>query len=198
MPFSWLTSRARHALEHAIADDEAREPCRPAARQRCGQARRARRNGTAALAARGRDHGTLVVHPLAAPELSAALARRMPRGFRDRTEGMRALFGGLLPHDVLARESKAGFDEAFFHRHSRGFAATWDGDGVPEQFVDVEARRREWRAGAPAAQSFTRLQLAWLAREARAEGSARELLQEPLGGGREGAPATGPAHLHER
>ncbi len=182
VPFAWLAPRGRRALAHAIADEDASEPCTPAARLRFWHGMRSLRIGTAALAALGRDNDALVVHPLAAPDVAAAVARAAPRGFRSRTEGMRALFGGVLPHDVLARTSKAGFDEAFFHRHSRAFAATWTGDGVPVDVVDVAALRREWQSGAPAAQSLTLLQMAWLARETRANGSAGEHVQESLGG----------------
>ncbi len=181
VPFAWLTPRARRELAHVIADQDAREPCTPAARLRFWQGRRSLRIGTAALTALGRDHDALVVHPLAAPNVAATVARAAPRGFQSRTEGMRALFAGVLSHDVLARESKAGFDEAFFHRHSRAFAATWDGDGVPADAVDVAALRREWQSRAPAAQSLTLLQMAWLARETRGNESAGELVQESLG-----------------
>jgi len=64
-----------------------------------------------------------------------------------------------------ARSGKAAFDEAFFHRHGRAFAASWDGTGLPEDVVDVAALRREWGSGAPAPQSLSLLQVAWLARE---------------------------------
>jgi asparagine synthetase B (glutamine-hydrolysing) len=198
VPFGWLTPDARRALAHAIAEAEAREPVRPRARLRFWQGLRSMRIGTAALATLGRDEDVLVAHPLSAPEVAAAIARAAPRGFRGRTEGMQALFAGHLPRDVLARSSKAAFDEAFFHRHGREFAASWDGEGLPEDVVDVAALRREWRSGAPAAQSLSLLQVAWLARETRADGSGGELGQEPLGGLLQRRPATGPAPLHER
>jgi hypothetical protein len=198
VPFAWLAPRARRALAHVIAEDDAREPCTPAARLRFWHGRRSLRIGTAALTALGRDNDALVVHPLAAPDVAAAVARTAPRGFRGRTEGMRALFAGVLPDDVRARASKAGFDEAFFHGHSRTFAATWDGDGVPAGVVDVTALRREWQSRAPAAQSLTLLQVAWLACETRANGSAGELGQESLGGLLQRSPTARPAHLYER
>jgi asparagine synthase (glutamine-hydrolysing) len=196
VPFDWLTPGARRDLTRAIADAEAREPVRPIARLRFWQGLRSLRLGAAALAALGGDEDVHVAHPLAAPNVAAAIGHVAPRGFRGRTEGMLALFADLLPRDVLARSSKAGFDNVFFHRHSREFAATWDGEGVPGDAVDVDALRREWGSGAPAPQSLTLLQAAWLAREARA--SAGELGHEPLGGLLEGPPTAGPPDLHER
>jgi hypothetical protein len=198
VPFAWLSSHARRAIARVVADEEAREPLTPAARLRFWHARRSLRIGTAALGALGRDHDVLVVHPLAAPAVAAAVARSAPRGFRGRTAGMRALFAGVLPDEVLGRASKACFDEAFFHRHSRAFAATWDGDGAPAGVVDVEALRREWRSPAPAPQSLTLLQAAWLVRHRRANGSARELCDETVGGLLERAPAARSAQPQER
>jgi len=165
VPFGWLTADAHRALARTIAEAEAREPVRPEARLRFWQGLRSMRIGTAALATLGRDEDVLVAHPLSAPKLAAAIARDARRGFRGRTEGMQALFAGHLPDDVLARSGKATFDEAFFHRHGRAFAASWDGTGLPEDVVDVAALRREWGSGAPAPQSLSLLQVAWLARE---------------------------------
>jgi hypothetical protein len=197
VPFGWLTPDARRALAYAIAEAEAREPVRPRARLRFWQGLRSMRIGTAALAALGRDENVLVAHPLSAPEVAAAIARAAPRGFRGRTEGMQALFGEHLPRDVLARSSKAAFDDAFFNRHGRAFASSWDGEGLPEDVVDVAALRREWASGAPAAQSLALLQVAWLARDMGADGSGRERGQQPLDSLLQRPGATGPAHMHE-
>jgi ABC-type multidrug transport system fused ATPase/permease subunit len=92
---------------------------------------------------------------------------------------MEALFAGHLPRDVLARSSKASFDEAFFHRHGRAFAASWDGAGLPEDVVDVTALSREWRSGAPAPQSLSLLQVAWLARESGRVGPVVGVMHVP-------------------
>jgi asparagine synthetase B (glutamine-hydrolysing) len=198
VPFAWLSTWARRALARVIADEEAREPLTPAARLRLWHALRSLRIGCAAVGALGRDHDVLLDHPFAAPEVAAAVARAFPRGFRDRTMGMRALFDDLLPDEILGRRSKAHFDEAFFHRHSRAFEPTWDGDGVPADVVDVATLRREWRSSSPAPQSLTLLQAAWLARERRANGSAGELVHESRGGLLERAPTTRPTNAQER
>jgi hypothetical protein len=85
---------------------------------------------------------------------------------------MRALFGDLLPPEVLSRRSKAGFDAVFFNRHSRAFANSWDGTGAPDGLIDAAALRQHWLDGAPNAQTFTLLQALWL---------ARDRVQQPLG-----------------
>jgi hypothetical protein len=198
VPFAWLSAQGRRALAHVIAHEDAREPLTPAARLRFWHGLRSLRIGVAALGALGTDHDVLLGHPFAAPEVAAAVAHSFPRGFRGRTQGMRALFDGVLPDEVLTRAGKACFDEAFFHRHSRAFQATWDGDGVPPDMVDVAALRREWRSPSPAPQSLTLLQAAWLARQRRANRSTAELVHESRGGPLERAPTTRPANAQER
>jgi asparagine synthase (glutamine-hydrolysing) len=108
------------------------------------------------------DADVELAHPLFDAGLWSAVAAR--GGFSDRTAGMRALFGELLPDDLLARRSKASFDAVFFNRHSRAFADAWDGSGAPAGLVDAEALRAHWRGDAPAAQTYTLLQALWLAR----------------------------------
>jgi ABC-type uncharacterized transport system YnjBCD ATPase subunit len=178
VPFGWLRPRARRALIRALADEEAREPLSPTARLRFWHGLRSLRMGTAALATLASDHNVLVAYPLAAPEVAGAVARAAPRGFAARTAGMRAVFDDILPEAVIARATKASFDEAFFHRHSRAFAATWDGAGVPARIVDPAALAREWRSPAPTPQSMTLLQAAWLARER----SGRDPAQQDVDG----------------
>jgi hypothetical protein len=182
VPFQWLRPQARRALVRAVAAEEAREPLAPATRLRHVSTLRPLKAATAALAALARDHDALIAHPLTGPEVTAALARAFPRGFGGRTEGMRVLFGAVLPPPILARSTKASFDEVFFRGHSRAFAATWEGDDVPPTTVDSAALAREWRSPAPAPHSLTLLQAAWLAREQRANGSGGERVEQAVGG----------------
>jgi Asparagine synthase len=108
-----------------------------------------------------KDAGATLVHPLLAPRFLAALARTGGRwGLGTRTDWMRALFADVLPEQVLARRDKADLEEAFWGEGSRRFAEEWDGSGLDEDLVDVEAvraawRRREWLA-------ISLLQVAWL------------------------------------
>ena len=162
----WLTTAGDAAGRRALAVWEAAEPRRLRARMGHVRAARYLRIGTASLALLARDSGAAIHHPLLEPAVWAAVAGSAPRGGHlDRTRAMTAVFGPLLPGELLARKDKATFDEVFFHDHSREFAAGWDGSGVPGELVDAGALRGHWSGSAPKAQSFSVLQAAWLASE---------------------------------
>jgi hypothetical protein len=167
--FEWLTPAARRAATAARAAHAASEPRGVRARMAWLRGLRYLDLALGAIATVAAEAGVELAHPLFDDGLWSVVAAR--GGFPDRTAGMRALFGELLPGDVLARRSKASFDAVFFNRHSRAFARTWDGTGAPAGLVDAEALRAHWRGGAPAAQTFTLLQALWLARDG---------LQQPL------------------
>jgi asparagine synthetase B (glutamine-hydrolysing) len=166
----WLTPAARRAATAARAAEAATEPRGVRARMAWLRSLRYLELALGAIATVAEEAGAQLVHPLLDGGLWSAVAER--GGFPDRTAGMTALFGELLPPDVLSRSSKAHFDEVFFHRHSRAFARAWDGAGAPEGLVDAEALRAHWLGGAPAAQTFTLLQALWL---------ARDRVEQPLG-----------------
>lgn len=84
------------------------------------------------------------------------------RGFGDRVRAMRTIAGGVLPDELLDRQTKASFDAAYFGDASRLFAERWSGGGVNAELVDTEALRREWLEPAPDFRSALPLQLAWL------------------------------------
>lgn len=88
-------------------------------------------------------------------------------GFASRSDAMAYLVGDLLPAPVIARTTKAAFNNAYFTATAREFAGTWDGRGVDDDLVDVEALRAEWRKPVPSALSFGPLQAAWLASNAQ-------------------------------
>ena len=170
--FPWLTAAARREATAARAGRERRGAARHRAAGWRGCA--ALRYLALALDAIGlvaADADVQIAHPLFDGGLWAAAAAA--GGFADRTRGDAApCSGDLLPDDVLARRSKAGFDAVFFNRHSRAFARSWDGSGVPAELVDAEALREHWLGEAPTAQTFTLLQWLWL---------ARDRVQQPLG-----------------
>ena len=120
------------------------------------------------------DARTLVVQPFLEPAvLGCAAAHFGVRGPVDRTTAMRAVFGDVLPDPVLARRSKATFNEAFFSDHSRAFAGAWNGAGVDASLVDPERLAAVWTAARPDPRSFSLMQAAWLAGEVRDRRIAR-------------------------
>ena len=167
-PFPWLRPDARRAVAGAWAAQAAAEPLRWSRRFRWIARLRSLRVGTASLRLLAEDAGVGIEHPFLTPGFGAALAALPARGRpRHRTDAMRSLFGDLLPDEVLTRETKTVFDEAFWSDASRAFAASWNGTGVDESVVDVEALQREWASPEPDPRSFLLAQAAWLAREER-------------------------------
>jgi hypothetical protein len=178
--FTWLRPDARRAVHRALADEAAREPLRWGDRVRWLAGLRYLEVGTDGLGLLAADADVRLVHPFADRGFLAALASLGQEGrFFGRTEGLRAVFGGLLPDDILARRTKASFDGAFWSRWSRAFAARWSGGGVDPGLVDLDALRREWARGQPDARTLTLLQSAWLADSSSAGG---ERVEQPLAG----------------
>lgn len=192
LPLPWLTAAGRDAAAAAFAARDAAMPRRLAARLAWLRGSDVFSRGTASLAVLADDAGTAIAHPLLDRDLWGAIARTAPRGgYLGRTQAMRVLFGGLLPDPVLARSDKACFDEVFFTRHSRAFAAAWTGDGVPAGIVDAARLYEHWTGPEPLAQSFTLLQAAFLA-------SFPERGEQQLGAFSERIPAPGATELPDR
>ncbi|MCU1459180.1 MAG: hypothetical protein JWL73_3272 [Actinomycetia bacterium] len=114
-------------------------------------------------------HGLRYEAPLMAPDFLAAVADQVPWWeFRGRDILLRHHFADVLPAAILERRTKSVFNEAYFGRHTRAFAARWDGTGLPEG-VDARWLKDHW-AGTGAIHAGTSMLLhqAWLATEARA------------------------------
>ena len=168
----WLTARGNRELSVAWARFAASEPLRWGAYLRWCSRLRYLRLGMRALNLLAADEGAVVGHPFMDGRFLGALSAS--GGAADRQTAMTELFGELLPPAVLTRETKASFDRAFFARHSREFAAGWDGTGADERYVDVARLRSDWESPRPVPQSFLQLQAAWLAV------SGAERLEEPV------------------
>lgn len=107
------------------------------------------------------------------------------------------LFHDVLPSDLRARRTKASFDGAFWHEHSRELVRRWDGGGVDESLVDVDALAAEWRSQSPDPRTFTLLQSLRLRLEVDGASGGGDLQQGPprfL----EAVPAVGAAELPRR
>jgi hypothetical protein len=135
--------------------------------------------GLAALDALAADRRVLIVHPFADLAFLDALGQSGALDVTgDRVRSLRAVFGDLPPADLLERATKASFDEVFWNRHSRAFAAEWEGDGVDASLVDHDVLGELWTSSEPPTGTYTLLQHAWLAARRTPE-SARQDLDEP-------------------
>jgi asparagine synthase (glutamine-hydrolysing) len=179
MPLPWLTPSGRRRANRAAAAEEAAQPRALAGRLAWWRSLRYLEVGQAALGRLAADEEVLLGHPLLDRAAWGAVGTAAPPGgFAGRTSAMRALFGDLLPEPVVARTDKAAFEDVFVRGHTRAFAAAWDGSGVPGDLVDPARLAAAWAAPAPAAQSLTALQAAWLAHDR----SAGDGGQQPLAG----------------
>jgi asparagine synthetase B (glutamine-hydrolysing) len=194
--FRWLQDNARRAVERAAAEEAAAEPLRWGRRLQWLRRLRHMEVSLDSLRVLADGEEVAIHHPLADGVFWAELAA-LPRSdrFRSRTDAMRRFFGGLLPEPVLVRTTKASFDEAFWNRHSRALAASWEGEGVDAELVDVDALRREWASPAPNPRSYLLLQAAWLE---RSRGTAPDEVEQQLGGSIERVPVAGSPELPRR
>jgi len=127
--------------------------------------RRCARIGYETVRVLGAEMDVAYVQAFAEPTLVASVAAAGGfLGWTGRAATMRALFGDLLPREVLERRSKALFANAVFTRHTREFARGWNGTGVDTDLVDAVALRENWLSETPHAPSMSLLQQAWLAR----------------------------------
>jgi hypothetical protein len=159
----WL----RPAVQRRILSDAARyrecEPVRFDSRVRWTA--RLRENAVAAWTGQllAADTGAKLVNPLVDPWFLSALARAGGAlGWSTRTELMRALFGGFLPDEVLARPTKAEFGEVFWGPRTREFVAGWSGEGVDPALVDPDALQTAWSQPRPLFTAGMPLHAAWL------------------------------------
>ena len=162
-PLPWLTPDA--AAAHARA--RARESLQPlwwgkSVTHKWWRSRERLALRASIAAACGDD--VRVEHPFMDPDfLSAAAGALWRLGFPTRAGAMELLFGDALPKEIRHRSDKAAFFAPFLNRHSRAFIAGWDGTGVDEALVDVDALRASWMADQVDARSYALLQSAWLA-----------------------------------
>lgn len=158
----WLRADAQRRLSRVLADAEAAIPRRLTGRLRWTRMSRYLDVGTAALAQAAGDEDVLLVHPLLTNELWAEVGRVAgPVGFSGRTEGMRRIFGALLPDEICSRVGKARFDGVMWTAEAQAHARSWGGGGAPPE-VDERALAEHWRGDRPMANSFTLLQATWL------------------------------------
>ncbi len=159
----WLLPQAASRHLALIAEDLASEPLATRASLEWLLTRRASAMASHNYSVLAREHGLTLVEPLLDPTFVRTLAAAAGTwGFDSRTQVMRALFGGVLPEEIVARRSKAYFNRAFVGEDTRAFAEEWDGGGVEREWVDPEILRDEWLSEFPSAISTPLLHAAWL------------------------------------
>jgi asparagine synthetase B (glutamine-hydrolysing) len=159
---SWLRPAARAWFEDTAAEDEARRPLSYHQGPLDFLRRRAVQVSFHNLDRMGHHLGVTYVHPLLDPQFARALGALGGRlGFVDRTDAMRAVFGDLLPEAVLDRRTKVFFNNAYAHRHTRAFVESWDGSGLDDELIDVEALRDVWAQPGLHGGTFQLLHAAW-------------------------------------
>lgn len=179
LTFPWLGRRAGRSVAASAADWGATQPRNLRARMAWVRNSRYLEVATAALELVATDTNVQLVHPLLGVRVWAQLAALgHPIGFESRSDGMRQVFGAVLPDQLCLRASKARFDDVFWNRPTREFVQSWDGTGVREEWVDAAALQEHWRQERPWANSFTLLQAAWLASANRREQPLSDLIGE--------------------
>jgi asparagine synthetase B (glutamine-hydrolysing) len=165
-PATWLAPAAARAHARSFAAELAEEPHAWRTRVRWKARRRRLALLRESVALMGADVDVLVVHPLLDPSAVEALARSGGlRGFGTRAATLQALFGDLLPPDLLARETKAHFDDVFWGPATRAFARRVLAEGelpVPA-LLDRRGLAAAWTARRPPAVSLLLLHASWLA-----------------------------------
>lgn len=164
----WLSELARRRFARQVADDAAEEPLHHAHSTWRWARRRAMTVGLRNQGVLAAQYDVRLVHPLMDNNVVASLAAyggRLGSSWLSRAELMRTLASDLLPEPVLARTSKASFNDAAMNVHTRAFMKRWTGAGVDPTFVDLKALRREWKSDAPHPSSLGLLQRARLAEE---------------------------------
>ena len=116
----------------------------------------------ATLAALAADHDADLTTPFLDPAVLADIAGHAgAAGLGKRESSLPALAGELLPPELFERTTKASFDAAFYNRHARAFADSWDGTGVDPSLVDPALLHAEWLTPRPSANTFSLMQQAW-------------------------------------
>ena len=145
--YRWLSPLGRRRFAAAVAGD-ADEPRRFDARTAWLSRRRYRARTKRSFDLLAADAGARCETPLLEPRFLSAVARAGGRsGFGDRTAAMRALFGTLLPDELLARPTKAVLTDAFLGEHTAAFLRGWDGTTPFPDLIDTAGLRAAWAPG---------------------------------------------------
>jgi asparagine synthetase B (glutamine-hydrolysing) len=155
----WLRPEAQGEVWARWMAETASEPMRFADRFAWWRRLRYVRLGIEGLRRIASDLLVDVRHPFADAAFASALAAVPPDARNHgRSVAMRELFDDALPPELIQRCTRSHFDLVFWNEHSRELAARWNGEGIDDELVDIEALRREWETPHPDARTFMLLQ----------------------------------------
>ncbi|MBA2361770.1 MAG: hypothetical protein H0V79_12715 [Actinobacteria bacterium] len=159
-PLPWLRPSAQREVRARWTADATSRP--RAEQHRLGWWGRLRRVqvGIELLRQLGAELRVQVCHPFIDPMFSTALGE-LPVSRRS----THALFGDLLPSELLAPPTMSTYKDAFWGTKSRELAEAWQGEGVDPVLVDAEALQMQWSLQRPDPRTFLLLQSVALARE---------------------------------
>ncbi len=161
--YRWLRPAARRLFMESVLADALDEPVAWSASIRTLPRRRGWKIGKHNMSLIAEGQGVHYVHPLLDERFVEAFAMTNRRlGYPSRTHAVQALFGHLLPPDLLTRRDKASFIGPHVHDHSRAFIERWTGSGVDPDLVDPDELKKVWTEPAPHAGSLLLLQQAKL------------------------------------
>ena len=159
----WLRPDLRHGLIGQAAALDAREPLAPSRWLSYHLSLPWVWIGAHNLRALHAELGFRWEAPLLAPAFLGALeASTRWWEYRGRRALLRRHFSELLPSEIIERTTKASFGGVLFGQHTRAFAESWDGRGVPEG-VDAPRLRASWLGDEPHIGTAMLLHQAWLA-----------------------------------
>jgi hypothetical protein len=172
-PLRWLLPAAQREVRACWTADAASRPRAEQRRHRWWTALRQVQIGIELLRRLGHELRVEICHPLIDPAFTSALGQ-LPGAWT-----AKALFGDLLPAELLDRPITPTAENGFWGSHSRELAEAWQGDGVDPGLVDVEALKLQWSMPRPDPRTFLLLQSIALARESAAALEAGQA--EPAG-----------------
>jgi hypothetical protein len=159
----WLSEAGIRLYTDALGREFAVEPSLWRARIAWRSRRRWRSLTNASLQRIANDHGVQMAHPLLDRDFVRALGAAGGRlGYGTRTQAMRALFGSVLSEWLIARPTKARFNDVFWGPASRALAREWDGrlQGELAALTLPDAVRDGWLRKTPDARMALLLQAA--------------------------------------
>jgi hypothetical protein len=165
-PLSWLRPTAERRALELLAKRQADVPVRFSRAATTQITHRCFTGAAGTFRALGEALGTTTELPLCRRGVVESLAGAGGwRGFGEQPAMLRQLAGDLLPTDLLRRRPAPDLNPVFFSAASREFAADWNGVGLEESVVDIEALRRTWLSERPDPRTASLLQYAWLAEQ---------------------------------